>query len=202
MSKISMRNLSILLVLLAFSIFCYADFCTGAEPQEFSADMVSHSGGQTIKSKIYFGANKMRTDMPENTVITRLDKNLSWIIMPSQKMYMEQQINRKMLPKTSHKMEGEIERVKMGVENIDGKPAEKYKVTYKDDNATHSAYQWIRDSKYLVKMESADGSWSVEYKNLTPGHQADSLFEPPAGFKKLSMPSMPMGPMGGGMKRP
>ena len=192
------KDLSVLLILLVFSVFCYAVYCEGVESQEYSADMISHSGGQTVKSKIYFGANKMRTEMPENTVITRLDKNLAWIVMPSEKMYMEQPINRKMLPKTSQKVEGEIERVKLGVENVDGKPAEKYKVTYKDDKNTHSAYQWIRDSKYLVKMEALDGSWGVEYKNLTPGHQPDSLFEPPAGFQKLSMPSMPMGAGGAG----
>ena len=193
MNRKSIKNLSALLVLLVFSIFYYAVYCEGVDSQEYSADMVSHSGGQTFKAKIYFGANKMRTEMPENIVITRLDKNIAWIIMPSEKMYMEQPINKKMLPKTSQKVEGEIERVKLGVENVDGKPAEKYKVTYTDGKVRNSAYQWLRDSRYLVKMEALDGSWGIEYKNLTPGHQPDSLFEPPAGFHKLSMPSMPMG---------
>ena len=48
-----------------------------------------------------------------------------------------------------------------------------------------------------VKTAAADGSWTVEYKNIDRGSQADSLFEVPAGFQKTAMPGMGAGGMGG-----
>jgi len=62
----------------------------------------------------------MRTEMPGNVVIMRLDKNLTWIIMLQQRMYMEQALKPKDLPKTSKELGGEIERVSLGMETVDG----------------------------------------------------------------------------------
>jgi hypothetical protein len=42
-------------------------------------------------------------------------------------------------------------------------------------------------------MEAVDGSWSVEYKNVSLGPQPDSLFEVPEGFQKATMPSFGSG---------
>ena len=182
------RNWLIPLVLITSAIFCHVGYAAEKVFQEFSADMVSRSGRQTVQAKFYVSGDKMRTEMPGNVVIMRLDKNLTWIIMLQQRMYMEQPLKPKDLPKTSKELGGEIERISLGMETVDGKPAEKFKVVYTEGSARLTVYQWIRDSKFPVKIEAENGSWSVEYKNLSVGPQPAALFELSPGLQKLSMP--------------
>jgi len=182
------KNWLIPLVLIISAIFCHVGYSAEKAFQEFSADMVSRSGRQIVQAKFYVSGDKMRTEMPGNVVIMRLDKNLTWIIMLQQRMYMEQALKPKDLPKTSKELGGEIERVSLGMDTVGGKPAEKFKVVYVENSARLVVYQWIRDSKFPVKIEAENGSWSVEYKNLFVGPQPAALFELPPGLQKLSMP--------------
>jgi len=181
------KNWFIPLVLIILAIFCHVGYTAEKAFQEFSADMVSRSGRQTVQAKFYVSGDKMRTEMPGNVVIMRLDKNLTWIIMLKQRIYMEQALKPKDLPKTSKELGGEIKRVSLGIETVDGKPAEKFKVIYVENSTRLTVYQWLRDSKFPVKIEAENGSWSIEYKNLSVGPQSADLFELPPGFQKLSM---------------
>ena len=182
------RNLSLLIALVALAIYCRAALAAEAFTRQFSADMISHSGRDTVQAKLYVSGEKMRTEMAGNIVITRLDRNVAWIIMPAQQLYMEQPIDRKMLPKTSRELEGEVERLSLGKETIDGRQTEKFKVTYNEGASQVSVYQWLMDSGFPVKIEAVDGSWSVEHKNISLGSQPDALFEPPSGYQKVALP--------------
>ena len=162
----------------------------GAAGTHFSANMISTSQGRTFEAKIYVGENKMRMDMPQNIMIVRMDRNTSYMIMPSQGMYMEQPIDRSKMMKTSKEVEGELERVAMGPESVNGQAAQKFKVTYRDGQAQAQMFQWIGDSEIPVKMAAVDGSWSVEYRDISKGTPDDSLFEIPVGLRKLEMPNM------------
>jgi hypothetical protein len=185
----SMNRWLRVMALATFATLVFGFRAQAASP-EFSADMVSRSGSQTVNGKIYVGQDKIRTEMPEAIMIVRLDLNVTWMIMPAEKMYMEQPINRQALPKTTKEVGGEVERVSLGKEEVDGKPTEKFKVTYTEGTKRVVMYQWVtEDSGFPIKMEAEDGSWSQEYKNLSLGAQPASLFEPPEGFEKTSMPS-------------
>jgi len=93
------------------------------------------------------------------------------------------------------KVTGEVSRKLIGKETIDGHSTEKYEVTFKDGNKTEKMYLWIAtDIKFPVKMAAVDGSYTMEYKNIKMGAQADSLFEVPSGYKKMAMPAMPQMP--------
>ena len=85
---------------------------------------------------------------------------------------------------------GELERTSLGMETINGQQTEKFQVTYTEDKKTMSVYQWIKDGQIPVKVEAVDGSWSMEYQNLKVGPPPADLFEPPAGYEKMAMPSM------------
>lgn len=161
-----------------------------AGAQEFSADMVSREGKKAVNAKIYAAQDKVRMEMPESVMIIRMDKNLSWMLMPADKMYMEQPVNMSSAPKVAKEFDNETERVAMGTETIDGSPAEKFKVTYTEKGKPVSVYQWLRNGQFPVKVEAVDGSWGFEYKNLKTGPQSTDLFEPPADYQKFSMPSM------------
>ena len=174
--------------LAALALFFFISYSAAEAPMEFSANMVSRTSEGTVSGKIYCAGQKMRTETPDAIMIVRLDKNLSWMIMPAEQMYMEQAIDRNALPRTSQHVAGEIERVSMGKEEVNGQSTEKFKVTYKEGTAQLVMYQWVADSGFPVKMEAADGSWSVEYKNIVIGPQSASLFEVPAGYQMMTVP--------------
>lgn len=186
--KFSFRVMIAVLGLVFFSAGVRAE--TG-QPVNFSADMVMTSGGQTMQSKVYVSEGKMRMEMGPNIVISRPDKNVSWMLMPEQQTYMENPIDRRVRAQTSREVQGEIERVKEGTEEITGKTAEKFKVTYVDNGKQTSIYQYIAaDLEIPLKIKAVDGSWSMEYQNISMEEQPASLFEVPAGYQKFAMPDM------------
>ena len=165
----------------------------GAFAIEFSSDMVSTANGQKHSSKIYMQGKKFRMESPDQPGynVMRPDKNVMWMVMPEQKSYMEMRIDPSRQPRTEEKVDGEVSRKLIGSETIDGRGCDKYEVTYKDRENTTKMYQWMaRDIKFPVKTAAIDGSWIVEYRNIKMGNQPDSLFEVPAGYAKMGMPSM------------
>jgi hypothetical protein len=171
-------------------ILCGAALAEGMERADFSADMISKSQGREMEMKIYVTKDKTRMDMGQSMVITRMDKHVSWMVMPSQNMYMENPIDLDKVAKTEKTIPGEVERVSLGADAVDGQQAEKFKITYITAGRQDSMYQWMAgNSPVPLKMEAADGSWSMQYKNVRLGPQPDSLFEIPAGCQKFAMPA-------------
>ena len=122
--------------------------------------------------------------------IVRLDKNITWVIIPEQKMYMEQPINPRMVSGVSEKMPGEIERTFLGNETVDGKAAAKYRIIAESSGERQTILQWSDTATSVpIKVSAEDGSWSVEYRNLKVGPQEASVFEVPQGYSKFSMPN-------------
>ncbi len=165
---------------------------------EFSADTIFTShGAQKMQGKMYFKPDRFRMDMKMQGnmhMITRIDKKVIWNVMPAQRIYMEMPFNLQNKPKVDEKFEGEISRKLIGTESVDGHPAKKYLITYKANNRTEQVYQWwATDINFPVKTAAVDGSWSQEFRNVKIGPQPDSLFEVPAGYQKMQMPSMPGG---------
>lgn len=161
---------------------------------DFSADMVMTSAGHTNTSKIFVKDKKVRMEQQGHPMYTivRGDKDVSWMVMTDQKAYMESRTDPAQRPATEEKVRGEVSRKLIGNGTVDGRAAKKYEVTYKDGERTSKMYQWMAsDIKFPVKTAAIDGSWTVEYRNIKMGGQPDSLFEVPAGYKKMAMPSMP-----------
>lgn len=161
--------------------------------EDFSADVVSTTKQGTFRGKIFVSQDKVRMEIPESISISRMDKQVVWILMPKEKKYMEQRLDPSMAAVTSEKVSGEIERKLMGRETIDGKMTDKYQVVYKASGKTVTMFQWLAPGlKIPVKTAAADNSWMTEYKNIKTGKQPDALFEIPAGYQKFSpqMPSM------------
>jgi outer membrane lipoprotein-sorting protein len=166
--------------------------------KEMSVTVVSSSGGHTNQSKLYMKADKVRmeNEMAGGSYsIVRRDLKKVWMVMPPSKSYMEMDEGKKQdaaIPED--KVKGEVSRKVIGSETIDGHPCTKYEVTVKVDDKTINTYQWMAtDINFPVKTAAVDGSWSMEYKDIKLGSQPDSLFELPAGYQKMSMPSMPPG---------
>ena len=162
-----------------------------AQALDFSADMVTTANGQRMSGKIYVTQNKVRMDMAGTTTISRIDKNVAWVLMPQQGVYMEQPIDPEKISGTAEKMPGEVERVSLGPDTVDGRAATKYKIVYTSNAGRAAVVQWVDNASGIpVRTESEDKSWVMEYKNLKLGAPDDSLFEIPSGYQKFAMPNM------------
>lgn len=167
-----------------------------AAVQEFSADVVTKTKGQTINSKMNYGGDKWRLETTaggKKTIsIVRSDKKVVWMVMPEQRLYLEQKMQPEHQRGMTAKQNGEVSRKKIGRESVNGIAADKYEVTYKNGRKTEKMHQWISDDKWPVKSAAVDGSWSTEFKNVSKGDQPDVLFSVPAGYNKMSLPSLRM----------
>lgn len=162
-----------------------------ASAAEFSADMVTEAQGDRVEGRIFSAPGKLRFEMPGAVVITRLDKQVAWTVMAEEGMYLEQAVDPKAAVSSTKDVPGELERASMGKENVNGRDAEKFKVSYTQDGRTETVYQWIDDEAGLpVRVAAGDGSWQVDYLNVRIGPQPAGLFEVPAEFRKMPMPSM------------
>ncbi|MFA5157146.1 MAG: DUF4412 domain-containing protein [Candidatus Omnitrophota bacterium] len=161
--------------------------------EDFSAEMVSTTKDGVFQGKIFVTKDKVRMEAPDAVTISRMDKKVVWMLMPKDKMYMEQEIDTSRPMAPTEKVENEIERKLVGKEAIGGRMTEKYEITYNQNGNRETMYQWIASGLTIpVKIAAADNSWVIEYKNINTGSQPDSLFEVPAGYEKFSyqMPSM------------
>jgi hypothetical protein len=164
------------------------------QPKDFSADIVNKSGRNISTGKVFISGDKIRTEMQGAVTITRTDKKVAWVIMPSEKAYFEQSLDPRFVAASSAgKSETEVERKFIGNENMEGRGVSKYRVDYSYQGTKESVYQWVASGiDFPIKTAAIDGSWYIEYKNIKTSKLADSLFEVPAGYKKFSQgtPSM------------
>jgi hypothetical protein len=173
------------LFIAVMAIACYAE--------DFSADMVTSSPQGSFQAKIFVSGEKSRMEMQGAITISRMDKKAIWMLMPREKMYLEQPFDPKRVMSMHGKVSGEVERIDEGSEMVDGRMTKKYRVTVVSQGARESVFQWIDESVSIpVKTAAVDGSWSSDLKNIKTGHQKRALFEIPEGYTELStgMPDM------------
>src|SRR3989338_8637110 len=97
-----------------FSLVCLPAILAAETPKNFSADMIMQGQGLNFQGRIFVSDKKTRMEMPEATMIMRLDKNVSWMLMPSQKMYMEQPIDLTKVAQATGNVPGLIEKQSLG----------------------------------------------------------------------------------------
>jgi len=177
-------------VLLAFAFS--AILCTGtASAVEFSAEMVIQpKGDEAMTGKIFVKGDKVRQETTEEgetqVMIIRPDKKVTWMLTPEEKTYMEMPFQSE--DKTFEEWTADKEKSAkfLGDETVSGLPSKKYE-SIEDGEKT---YFWIsKQFPFPVKVEDAEVT--MEYKNIKQGPLADSLFELPAGYQKMSMPILP-----------
>ena len=208
-----MTSLRLILALVA-GLLCPAALLAGdaastappfAMEKHYSADIeIALKNGMDITSKSFVDGDKMRSNLNmggmEMAVIVRKDLKKMYRVMEAQKMVMVSDLNPDKMPGGSDGSlpEGKFELI--GPDTIDGVVCSKYKVT--TDKTNQVFLLWCDMARKIpVQMASADGSFTVKWKNFTPGAQDAALFEPPAGYQTMEMPmpgsgGAPAGPGG------
>jgi outer membrane lipoprotein-sorting protein len=182
------------LVMWAFVMALMFLWAGAAPAAEFSATMITKAGPHETQGKIFVKGNKVRNEMKADgrtqISIVRLDKKVMWLIMPAEKSYMEMPLNPQATEQTMlKKPEGQVEMKLLGKETVNGYETEKYETTARERGEAIKQYIWL--SKKLgmpIKMAAADGSYSMEYRDIQEGGVSDTLFEPPRGYQKMQMP--------------
>lgn len=174
--------------IMAAVLLCWAAAAGAFGYQGFSADIVSYASKETMNGKIIVSRDKMRFENAGMVTITRMDKKLVWLLMPSEKMYMEQSIRLDNVVPSAEPVAGEVERTLLGTEAVNGQAANKYRITIQVDGKKNSLYHWLAvDSGLPLKIGAIDGSWWKEYRNIKVGEPDASLFELPDEYKKFAM---------------
>jgi hypothetical protein len=156
---------------------------------EFSADFVDVKGPKTESGKLYMKGDKVRREVTQGTptiAIYRPDRNLLWTLNPADKTYFEVlgvSIVLTDADLAALKAAGSIKLV--GDETINGYPCEKYA-----SNSARNAYSYWESKKLkvVIKMQS-EGAYKTltEYKSIKEAPVPDSMFELPAGYKKVEL---------------
>lgn len=171
-----------------------------AAAAEFSADAITTVAGHVMRGKVYVKGNNMRQEITAGgmTTITilRPDKRVMWHLQPAQKTYMEM-AGSKMKGSYGPGWEKEIEKLavrkSLGTEMMNGQLCDKAFYTYRDKTMGTMTLWVSKRLKFPVKMvgKSSQGSMTMEHKNIKETKLPNSLFEVPAGYKKMAMPTMP-----------
>jgi hypothetical protein len=207
---------------LALATLCLAasahaqSFNLGGPPPtaEYRADQLLETEAGRIPSKVWHAKDKERREMDmgghKTTTITRLDKKLTWTLMPEQRMYMETSFADS--PKATGGKEEmpsyDIEQTPAGEEVVNGIACKKTKVvmTDKKSGTKLGGFFWTSPENIVVKAdavaktEGQKSRFKLELTNLVVGPQPADAFEVPAGYSKMEMPPG-MGEMMKGMMK-
>jgi uncharacterized protein DUF4412 len=176
---------------------------------EYSADATIENEEGTMKQKIFVTPTKERKEMltgsGEGAVqIFRYDNKVMWMLMPSEKMYMEHSMGGGP-SKGNDTSQWTYEDTVVGEETLNGMNVTKYKtIATSTDGKKYGGFSWrtregINIKQDLLYKEGNDKKRMLtELSNLNVGRQDPKLFEIPEGFTKFDMGGM----MGGAMGRP
>lgn len=166
---------------------------------EFSADLLLKRAGETITGKVYVKGDKIRQEYiqqgTKQVMIFRFDKEMFWLLMPAQKVYMDIPSNQCATasdPTLDQKIKDMAVQKNLGKETVNGYICDKYQYIYKD-SSMGTATQWYSQKlNYPIKSEykSPSGYMFTEYKNIKEGGVSDSLFDVPGDYMKMSVPGM------------
>lgn len=170
---------------------------------EYSADQIIESEEGAMKSRIYSTPTKERREMTQGgasmITILRHDKHVNWMLMPEEKMYMENSGN----PSSSGKSDlaaYQIEQTDMGEEALNGVTMRKSKIIMTGKDGTKmGGFMWTTKEGILAKIDALaiekgqKSRFKMEQTNIRIGAQPAELFEIPKGFEKLDMGGMGMG---------
>lgn len=186
----SNRKVALLAFSLALAVSCLLA-PTPAKAVEFSADMfIQPKGDEAMTGKIFVKGDKVRQETSEEgetqIMIIRPDKKLTWMLTPEEKTYMEMPYQAE--DKTFEEWTADKEQKSklLGEETVSGLACKKFE-SVEDGEKT---YFWIsKQFPFPIKVEDAEVT--MEYRNIKAEPIADSLFELPAGYEKMSMPVIP-----------
>ncbi len=179
-----------------------------SRPQvEYSADESVQNEEGTMQQHVYVTPTKERKEMltgggDGGIQILRFDTKVLWILMPSEKMYMEHSMSGGK-GQRDDRSQWTYEDTAMGEEMLNGVKVTKYKtIATSTDGKKYGGFSWrTREGinlkqDLLYKEGNEKKRMLTELSNLQIGRQDPQLFEIPKDFTKFDMGGMMGGMMG------
>jgi hypothetical protein len=203
--KLAVRSVLIMaVVLLAATLFAQVPHLTPFSADMQMASMQANAVNRDMSGKIYVGQSAMRMDMNGDAghqvnIITTFAANIVDIIMPQQHMYMEHRAGENPMrrgpdtadmhpydPKNPCASDPGTTCKDLGTETVNGRTTNHWQVTHKDGSVSDV---WIDNSLHFpIKTVSGGTTWQLT--NVKEGPQDASLFQVPAGFRKMDISGM------------
>jgi hypothetical protein len=179
---------------------------------EYSADTMMETEQATMKGHVNYAPGKERREMDQrgnkSIMIIRQDKKKMWMLIPEQKMYMENALgsgDKRSQP--TDLSQAKVEATEVGSETVNGVDTKKLKVIVTTERGKMGGFFWKTSDGILVKsdlvaMEKGKKMrMKTELSNLKIGHQDPALFEIPAGYAAMDFGGMMGGAMTGRHRR-
>jgi hypothetical protein len=194
------------ILLLIFALVAAPSVQADGSTGQYSAmERMSTERGD-VDARVFVAPDMKRMEMHDSIQIIRFDKGVMWVLMPKQRMYMENPIPAGSGGSSNLKY---LEKEKLGKETVNGISATKYRTVAEDPQGNRlEGMSWLTDDGILVKNdmqlkgEGRTMQVKIEISDLKVGKQDPSLFEVPKGFNKFAMPAGMPGGLPGGMKIP
>lgn len=160
---------------------------------------------QIFPAKVYSKEKRLRVEINNAgrsvVHISRGDKRppVFWMLMPNEKMYVETVGGENPIDSFSPKSDVKIEKVFVAKENVAGRPANKFKMTWRDKEGNKRigfAWEAIDLNNAPIRQEFfREGEHVlVQLTNIEVRKLDAALFEIPSDFKKITAPAPPNAP--------
>jgi outer membrane lipoprotein-sorting protein len=182
------KSIWVLLVVALFTLQAGA-----VKAAEFSAVIVTKSGGEERRSKIYIKGDKIRREFanPGGTTIFIApgDKNIMWMLEPEIQAYRELPFDKDVSSKALNLPKEGGESKLVGTETLNGYATDKYETSIRTPTGSRSGTIWVAKKLGVpIRIETADKLFLQEYKDIKEGGVDDALFAMPSGYHKKDMP--------------
>ena len=161
---------------------------------EFSAQMLIKDGDKIMPGKIYVQDGKMRQEFSDESgqsiTVVRQDKKVFWIIIPGKRAYMELPLTARLPGQFIQMPPNPVQKRSLGAETVNGYETEKFQVSVRNAEGLEFQTIWVAKKLGLpLKMVVERRKFSIEYRSIREGKQADRWFTLPPGYQKVSSPA-------------
>lgn len=168
-------------------------FPASARGAEFSALMMVKDGDKVISGKILMQNNKMRQEFNDaegqTVTIVRPDKKVVWLVSPLKRTYLELPLKAQLPGQFIQIPPDALQKRRVGQECVNGYEADKYEFMVRNKTGLEKQTAWVAQKLAVpIKMIAGERRFSLEYKSIKEGAQADRLFELPPGYQKMTTP--------------
>ena len=178
--------------LIAFATVGIAVCIGTSSASEFTANIVTKQGPNKVSGKLYVKGNKIRQDLAfgttKRTSIVRGDKGITWTLNHEGKRYTQWPGLQTGWPDEQFLKKATAKR-DQGKEKISGYMCDKILYEFENKQSPMIMTLWVSDKldwPLKIEIKRNDKTVLLECEKVKEKKLANSLFELPKGYKKLS----------------
>jgi hypothetical protein len=156
---------------------------------DYKAERVITAGEEAETLRVFYSAGKERLDRvgddnDDRSDIVRRDRGVVWYLLNRDKVYVEVPIEESEI--TENPWGDKTTLTRVGPDTLDGAPAVRFRITGEIDGSL-----WLSNENVPLRIvgvgqeEGVRYNFRFEQRNIVVGPLAPTLFEIPAGYRKI-----------------